>query len=249
MERHAMIFAAGLGTRLGVITKTTPKALLTVAGKPLIFHIIWKLYNYGFRHIVINIHHHAELIKSYVETIEFSDLQIQFSDETELLLDTGGGLYAARHFFHNANDILLHNVDILSTIDIDKLWKKHILSQNIATLAVKKRKTERYLLFDQSGFLKGRTNMKTKQEQIYSDDTLTPYAFSGIHIVNNSIFSLMPQQSVYSITNLYLELAQKYNIGKFVHNDDYWVDVGKPEHFEEAERIANLFLKFNLNKK
>ncbi len=243
MEKYAMIFAAGLGTRLGEISQTTPKALLSISGKPLIFHIIWKLKKLGFKNIVINIHHHAELIKNYLNTLKLPELNLQLSDETQLLLDTGGGLYKARHFFENADNILLHNVDIISTINLNQLWNEHIQSANIATLAVRQRETQRYLLFNDDGYLKGRINLKTKKEEIFSNEQLNPYAFSGIHVINKSIFSKMHKQSVYSITDLYLELAKDNKIGKFVHNNDYWIDVGKPENIIEAEKIANIMIE------
>lgn len=239
MKKHAMIFAAGLGTRLGDISKHTPKALVKINDNPLLFYLLKKLNFYGFNEVVINVFHHSEKIIDYCKNFSLPGMNIIISDETGLLRDTGGGLKYASSFFKDAENILLHNADVVSTINLDLLWQHHINTHNIATLAVRKRESSRQFLFDKDLNLKGWQNTDKGEKISYSESQLNPLAFSGIHVVSKNILSLMPKEDVFSITKLYIELSQTKKIGAFVHQSDEWVDVGKPENFKKAGDILN----------
>src|SRR5690606_32019928 len=151
----AMIFAAGMGTRLKPLTDTIPKALVPVGGKPLLQHIIEKLKRFGFNEIIINIHHFGQQIIDFVQENNSFDIRIEFSDEREQLLDTGGGIKKAAWFFDDNKPFLVHNVDILSNIDLQELYHFHLKNNTIATLLCSIRQTSRYLLFDTDNHLRG----------------------------------------------------------------------------------------------
>lgn len=240
MKKYAMVFAAGLGTRLGHITQHTPKALVQIAGKPLLYHIISKLYACGFNVVVVNTHHHSIAVLKYLHELHFENLEIMISDETEKLLETGGGLLKAAHFFKDADHVLLHNADIVSDIDLNALFSYHCNSDNLATLAVKQRKTNRYFLFDDFKLLKGWKNTSENKTISFLNVPLTEMAFSGIQVVSKKIFEFMPGKEVFSLSELYLNLCINHRIEGWQHNNDHWVDVGKPEHFSEAEKILRL---------
>lgn len=240
---EAMIFAAGLGTRLQPITNSIPKALVKINGVCLLQHCIENLIKQGCTKIVVNIHHFGEQIITFLNTNKF-DVDIAISDERDCLLDTGGGLKKAEHFFDKKNPILIHNVDIISSIDLQKLYTTHCQSNALATLAVADRKTSRYLLFDSHNNLVGWTNHNTGEtlwakESDYND--VSPLAFSGIHVVSPKIFNLLPKVSAYSIVPQYINMAQHEQIKAYSHPADQWLDVGKPEALEKAKVfIANL---------
>jgi N-acetyl-alpha-D-muramate 1-phosphate uridylyltransferase len=244
MEKYAMIFAAGKGTRLGNITAHRPKALVEITGKPLLYHVIKKLHHAGFQNIVVNIHHHADLVRNFLKQTKFPNLNIMISDESGELLETGGGLKFARHFFDQAEHILLHNVDIISDINLSSLWNAHLGSENLATLAVRNRQTSRYFLFNEALFLKGWMNTLNGEKKIFDDNAIMPLAFSGIHVVTKTIFENMPDNAVFSMTDLYLDLCTRFPVQAWLHDIDMWADVGKPEHFSIAEEIIQ---KMNKN--
>jgi NDP-sugar pyrophosphorylase family protein len=238
MKKTAMIFAAGKGTRLGEITEKIPKALVPIAGKPLLFHIVRTLTKYGFSHIVINVHHHAQQLIEYCNNeLKYKGLHIDVSDETNLLLDTGGGLKKAQPLFRQAEHVLLHNVDIVSNLNLNDLWNYHLNSSNMATLAVKHRNTSRYLMINKLNMLKGWVNTKTGDEKVFSSEELKQVAFSGVHVVSKRIFDMMPQTTVFSMTELYLQMCRQHQIEAYFHNETQWVDVGRKEHFSLAEMI------------
>lgn len=234
-----MIFAAGLGSRLFPLTENKPKALVSVDGVTLLENAIRKISDAGIDHIVVNVHHFADAIIDFLQNCRFN-VAIEISDERELLLDTAGGLKNADRFFINADHILLYNVDIQSTIDLQKLIQHHIVQQNFATLAVRDRQTFRYFLFNSDNMhLAGWKNHKTGEEKISTP--LKEYkslAFSGIHIVKNDIFPLIPQGKL-SFTPLYLELAKGHPIQGYPHQQDEWMDFGKYEELRAifGERI------------
>lgn len=235
--KHAMIFAAGLGTRLGRLSHERPKALLQLGDTTLIDHCVNNIVHAGFHHIVVNVHHHADMLISHLQHIHINDVTIEISNEKELLLDTGGGLKKASSLFNKASHILLHNVDVVSDVCLRDLWETHICSDSVATLAVKERPSSRYLLFDDQMILRGWKNTITGDEIIHSKKKLLPLAFSGIHVVSSEIFNLMPQQDVFSMTTLYLDLCQRKKVKAWRHDQDTWVDVGKPESILPAEQI------------
>jgi mannose-1-phosphate guanylyltransferase len=233
----AMILAAGLGTRLKPITDSKPKALLEINGIPLLEHVLLRLIRYGFDEVIINVHHFADQIISYVKSKNQYDIRIEISDERDRLLDTGGGLLNASWFFDDGKPFLIHNVDILSDLDLDMLYRAHVNYNCLATLAVRKRETSRYFLFDEDLMLRGWKNSKTGEMRLGLEGTavLNEMAFSGIQIVAPQIFPLIREEGKFSLTDLYLRLCRQNNILGYVHNEGYWTDVGKPAELKDAE--------------
>ena len=189
----AMIFAAGLGTRLYPLTKDKPKALVEINGQPLLQTVIERIIAAGITDIVVNVHHFSQLVKDYLASHSF-EADIRISDETDFLLDTGGGLKFAEQLLNPADHILLHNVDILSDIDLNRLIINHIENEALATLAVKERPTSRYLIFDKKTMqLCGWENVKTGETlESRCTDNPVKLAFSGIHVVSKAIFPMIP---------------------------------------------------------
>jgi NDP-sugar pyrophosphorylase family protein len=237
----AMVLAAGLGTRLYPITAYKPKALIEVKGIPLLEIIIKKLKQNGFNEIIINVHHHAEQIISFIKKKKNFNIQIAISDETEKLLGTGGGIKKASWFLKGKEPFLVHNVDIVSNIDLRKLYGTHKNSDALVTLAVQHRNTDRYLLFDSKNNLKDweTTQMNKVNTPEKFVDKYIPFAFTGIHIINPEIFNLMPEQDVFSIVDFYLQISTNHKIKAFNCNKSIWIDVGKKESLSEADKIFN----------
>jgi len=238
---RAMILAAGLGTRLKPLTDSAPKALVKIKDKTLLELQINKLKSEGFDQIIINVHHFADKVKKYLEQNNFFDCSIDISDESEKLLDTGGGLKKASHFFSDGKPFLVYNVDILSSVSLKKLVDLHINSSNIATLAVQDRKSSRKFLFDDKLILHGWQNEKTREEIISRkpQTKLIAYSFSGIQIIDPRIFEYFPDKDVFSLVELYLSAAKDEMIMGYEHNYDQWLDVGKIENLSEAEIVLN----------
>ena len=239
----AMIFAAGLGTRLKPLTDTMPKAMVQISGKPLLWHTIQKLKTAGFNEIIINVHHFAEQIIDYVKANDNFGIRIEFSDEREQLLDTGGGIKKASWFFDDGKPFLIHNVDILSNIDLRNLYEQHLKNTAIATLVVSKRETSRYLLFNVNNRLKGWINEKTgevKSPYFNFDNTKhQKLAFSGIHIINPQIFSYFNLFSdKFSIIDFYLSICNKEKICGYIPANIQLIDVGKIDSITEAETFV-----------
>ena len=298
---QAMIFAAGLGTRLKPLTDSRPKALVTIGDKTLLERNIEKIDSYGIKNIVVNIYHFPDMMTEFIDNIRQKyNCNIVISDEREHLLNTGGGfLFAKDLFFNNFslsnslnnklldttkknsvisevfslkmteicekiskiikkifstddsdsrlrknvfdNDeddlILLHNVDILSDIDFAEMQKAFIESSPLALLAVKKRETQRYFIFNEKDELSGWVNVATNQKIITrkcKKENL--YAFSGVHIVRKDIFDFITQSGAFSITDMYLELSKKHIIKPFIH-EGKWLDVGKIDAIKKAEEM------------
>lgn len=236
-----MIFAAGLGTRLKPLTDNKPKALVEVNGKPLLEHTIEKLQQYGYSDIIINVHHFVDQLKEFLVQKNNFGIHIGISDESDQLLDTGGGLKKASWFFNDNKPFLVHNVDVLSDIDLKILYQSHIQSNSIATLAVKQRDTYRYFLFDDLLNLCGWKNINTGELKISkgNSDTMTPLAFSGIQMLSPKIFELISETGKFSMIDVYLRLATYNHITGFRHDTGYWLDLGKPDNIKEAENILN----------
>ena len=235
----AMIFAAGLGTRLKPLTDHMPKALVPVAGKPMLEHVIRKLIAAGCDEIVINVHHFADQIIDFVKANNNFGITIHISDETDMLLDTGGGIKKASSFFNEP--FLIHNVDILSNVDLKSLYEYHLTSGNDATLLVSPRKTVRYLLFDEGNQLCGWVNKDTLQTKpegfVYQPEVQKEYAFSGIHIVSPSLFNYMGENwtGKFPIMDFYLQTCQEAQLGGYAKEDLQLIDIGKPETLAVAE--------------
>ena len=237
-----MIFAAGMGTRLQPLTLTKPKALVEVGGVPMLEIIIRRLIKYGFDDIIINVHHFADQIVSFLETNKNFGVSITISDETSLLLDTGGGLLKARDFFNDGKPFLVHNVDIMTDFSLVDLYAFHLEHKPLATLAVKERNTSRSLLINSECVLSGWRNNQTAKTIISkgNENELTPIAFSGVHVLSPEIFPLITETGVFSITNTYLRLAEKNTIMTWNHNQNFWFDMGRVENLIEAEKYLSL---------
>lgn len=239
---RAMILAAGLGTRLKPLTDSTPKALIKINGFTLLELQIRKLKSERFNEIIININHFADQIEEYLKQNKYFNTSIVLSNETEQLLETGGGLKKASHFFSDGKPFIIHNVDILSDINLQKLMDYHFSTRSIATLAVRERKSFRKFLFNKENILCGWLNQKTSEQRLVRDlnSDVLPFSFSGIQIIDPVIFKYFPDEDVFSLVDFYLSVAKKEKISGFIHNEDEWFDIGKTESLAE---VANLFEK------
>lgn len=236
---NAMIFAAGLGTRLRPLTDNCPKALVKVKGKSLLEHNIIKLKEAGFDHIVVNVHHFGQQIIDFLKENDNFGIDIKVSDERELLLDTGGGIRKALSLFSNNDPVLIHNVDILSTIDLRSIYQRHVANNCEATLCIAPRKTSRYLLFDQDMRMRGWTNITTGE--VKGEKAENMYAFSGIHIINHGLCSVLDEMNkdVFPIMEFYLSNCAKHIFkGEILPENIKWVDCGKPESLDIAATIV-----------
>jgi N-acetyl-alpha-D-muramate 1-phosphate uridylyltransferase len=231
----AIIFAAGLGTRLKPFTDSNPKALAMVNGKPLLQHNIIKLRDAGITTIVVNVHHFADKIISFLQQNNNFGCTILISHETPNVLETGGGLVFAAHYFTTAN-VLIVNCDILSTIDYKLLIQQHINLDNDATLAVSNRASSRNLLFDAHDNLVGWCNTTSNETKLPIPCKVPiSKAFSGIHVIKTSLISCIKQQGKFSMIDVYLDVCTTLIIKAYDHSSDILIDVGKPEAITKAE--------------
>ncbi len=236
-----MILAAGLGTRLKPITNNIPKALVEVNGKTLLQFHIERIIEFGITDIVVNVHHFSEKVIEFLESKHF-DANIIISNEYDLLLDTGGAIRKAYEWLAGDELVLIQNVDIYSNIDYEKMLEQHNLSKALATIAVRARPTTRYLLFNENDELCGWQNTKTGEEIITrSNDKRKQFGFSCVHIISQELLDMLPNENVFSIISTYLELSKHNSIKPYIHNSDYWFDIGTPEKLSYLER----FLKNN----
>ncbi len=233
-----MIFAAGLGTRLRPLTNDRPKALVGLAGKPLLEHVILKMIRAGVDRIVINVHHYADLIGEFLKQRDYFNWDIVVSDERECLLDTGGGLLKARPLFLPGQPVLIHNVDILSELDLEQLIHEHEQRQHSATLVVRPGGAGRGLRFSPAGLLKGWENLDTGEQRIVDDEFYVSrnYSFCGIHIVSSGFLERMEGRGVFSIIDEYLHQAQSTPVNMYFY-EGLFLDLGTPESIEKAEKI------------
>jgi NDP-sugar pyrophosphorylase family protein len=237
----AMILAAGLGTRLRPLTDDRPKALVTVAGRTLLEIALCRLRAFGVREVVVNAHHYAEMIADFLQTHDDFGMRIEISREEELL-DTGGGLKKAAPFFLGGGSLpepfILHNVDVLSTIDLGSMMRFHAEHDALATLAVQDRQTSRYLLFDPQNQLCGRRAGRDGESQLVRPAAQTqPLAFCGIHILSPRIFAKIEEEGAISIISAYLRLAARgERIVAFRADESSWRDLGRPESILQAAR-------------
>ncbi|MBF1464499.1 nucleotidyltransferase family protein [Prevotella pallens] len=259
---QSMIFAAGLGTRLKPLTDRIPKALVRVGGKPLIEYVLKNLVAAGSKRIVVNVHHFANQIIEYLQQNDFG-VDIRVSDETELLLDTGGGIKNAAPFFNTSEPVLIHNVDILSNVDLRALYnyacEAEIEQKVDAVLLVSLRKTKRYLIFNKDMRLVGWTNVDTGEvkspyetlheltfTQPYDNNNVTNeqygytlFAFSGIHVIGNKVFEAMNEYSAkFPIMDFYLQYAKDLHFVGKVKNNLKLMDVGKLDTLAEADAFV-----------
>ena len=238
----AMILAAGLGTRLRPLTSDRPKALVEIGGRSLLEITLSRLRTFGVGEVIVNVHHFADVVVDYLKANNNFGMRIEVSRE-EALLDTGGGLKNAAWFFLEDSSgldepFVLHNVDVISTIDLERMRQSHIERGALATLAVQERKTSRYLLFDEQQDLCGRrTGGDRASKLVRPAQRVEALAFSGIHIVSPRIFSMLSEEGAFSIIDSYLRLAaQGEKILAFRADKYYWRDLGRPENVAQAEQ-------------
>jgi len=241
----AMILAAGLGTRLRPLTDDRPKALVEVAGYTLLEITLRRLRQFGVREVIVNVHHFADMVVGYLKNNDNFGMCIKISRE-EVLLDTGGSLKKAAWFFledssHSDEPIVLHNVDVLSTIDLDRMVQFHRQNQALATLAVQDRETSRYLMFDEQNQLCGRRAGRDGAHEIVRPSPGTyALAFSGIHVISARFLAMLTESGVFSVITAYLRLAgEREKILGFRADEFYWRDLGRPENVTQATEDVN----------
>ena len=234
----AMVLAAGLGTRLRPLTDNRPKALVEVGGRTLLEIVLARLRFFGIHEVIINVHHFAQMVLDYLVANHNFGMRIEVSRE-EVLLDTGGGLKKAAHFFldgsnSSAEPFILHNVDVISTIDLGRMVQFHTANKALATLAVRDRPTSRHLLFDQHLQLCGR-RIDRETELVRPSPQVQALAFSGIHVVSPRLLTMMTEDGAFSIITPYLRLAaEREKIIAFRDDEYYWRDLGTPEGVAQA---------------
>lgn len=236
----AMILAAGLGTRLKPLTDSIPKALLQIGQYTLLEFAIRKLKKHGFTQIIINVHHLPDQIIEYLKEHDNFGCFVSISDERDKLLDTGGGIRKAAHFFDDGQPFLVYNADIVGNIDLTELYDFHLQSGNIATLVVRRRETSRYLLFNELMQLTEWQNTEKGLRKIVklTERPPQPFAFSGIHVINPELLSLLPSKETFSIIDAYLEIGKSHAIGGYVDESELFADAGKPSSLRDAAQIA-----------
>lgn len=238
----ALLFAAGMGTRLKSYTQDKPKALVTLAGKPLIQHAIEYLKSFGITDITINVFHFAEQVIEFIDEHNSFGITIHISNERDQLLDTGGGLKKAGTFLKGDEPIVIYNVDVISNLDLNAVLKYHQEQKALATLVVRSRETSRYLMFDRNLQLAGWKNFSngdTIISRAKEFQEAEPFAFSGIHIVQPEILDLITEEGKFPIMDLYLRLAKEHLIKAYIDQSDLWMDLGKPEQLLAAEELLS----------
>jgi N-acetyl-alpha-D-muramate 1-phosphate uridylyltransferase len=232
-----MIMAAGKGTRMGKITESLPKVLVDIKGKTLLQRAVETCSRHGFGDIIINVHYLADMVEAEIRRLKLAGFRLTISDERDLLLENGGGLYKARNFF-DKNPFLLYNADIITDLDITSLYRFHLEKKGLATLAVRNRTGNRFLLVDAEGLLKGWLNKSTGEQILAGEGTgqLAERGFSSVQIIEPEIFRYM-EEGIYTIVSKYLELASSHRIFTCLCNDGYWYNVGTPEDLEAAREF------------
>jgi NDP-sugar pyrophosphorylase family protein len=236
----AMVLAAGLGTRLRPLTNDRPKALVEVAGRTMLEITLSRLRSCDIQNVIINVHYFADMILEFLRTNNNFGMHIEVSREN-VLLDTGGGLKKAAHFFlENSSSFespfILHNVDIISTIDLQRMVNFHTEQKALATLAVQDRKTSRFLLFDEQLQLCGRRSGRDRKDEVVrSSQSMKALAFSGIHVISPRLFAMMTEEGIFSIIDCYLRLAARGEKILALRTDEYyWRDLGTPGDLAQA---------------
>ena len=246
----ALIFAAGLGTRLRPLTDDRPKAMVEIAGKPMLQHVIERVAAAGFDDITINIHHYGQMIIDFLEEHNNFGLNIHISDERGLLLDTGGGILKARQWLDGDEPFLVHNTDIISTLDLKAFYDYHVEHDALATILVKERQTQRYFLFNDEDRLCGWINKATgeiKPDPVkLAGKTLHEMAFGGLHVISPRIFPELERyhrrcgEDKFSIVPFYIGMCTHHLIHGYHPDSDYqWLDIGKPETLAQARELLS----------
>ena len=236
----AMILAAGLGTRLLPLTESIPKALIRIHDRPILEIIILRLKNFGFADIIVNIHHHHDQIIDFLNANKSFGINIQISDENDQVLDTGGGIKKASWFLEGPEPFLVHNVDVISDIDLRAIYNFHMRHHPLATLAVKGKNSARSLLFNASYKLCGWENAETGESEIIPGmrrDDLVRIGFCGIHVIDPVIFKHFGSDKVFSIITTYMSLVGSNTIYGYPVEDNLWIDIGSFEQLMYARKI------------
>jgi len=235
----AMIYTAGLESRLRPEAEGLPRALMPVNGEPLLGMLIRRLADSGFAEIIINVHHFATPITEFINQMSFAGLRVEISDETDVMLDTGGGLKKVAWFFDDNRPFLIYHLDVLSDINLPDLYRSHSDSGALATMVIRNRETSRFLLFNRKMMLCGWENRETGERQIArpGPDDLQPFAFSRIQVVSPLIFSFIKEKGPFSLVELYLRLAAAHLIRGYPDNESIWMDLGREDGLLEAEKL------------
>ncbi|MCC8114561.1 MAG: nucleotidyltransferase family protein [Bacteroidales bacterium] len=238
----AMIFAAGLGTRLKPFTLHHPKAMAEVGGVPMLERVMRKFIDFGVDELVVNVHHFSQQIIDFIHAHEPWGVPIHISDESSELLDTGGGILAARQWLDGDEPFFVHNADILTNFPLDEMWRAHLATRPLSTLLVAHRSTSRYLLMDSEMRMRGWTNQKTGQvlPPDLSLSGLEPWAFGGVHILSPRVFTKLKEYAadrrVFPIMPFYIDECQVETIQGYCPTAAYrWHDIGNPDSLERAQ--------------
>ena len=240
----AMILAAGLGTRLRPLTDSRPKALMEVGGRTLLEITLSRLRESGVTEVIVNVHYHAQMVIDYLLANSNFGMRVEISREDDLLLDTGGGLKKAAWFFLESSKaidepFILHNVDVITNIDLSRVVEFHCQRKPLATLAVQKRESSRQLLFDHGMSLCGRRIHGRSDELVFPSAIVHPLAFSGMHVIEPRLLRMITENGVFSIIDVYLRLAADGQLIKgFPADEYYWRDVGRLEDLRLANEDA-----------
>ncbi len=235
----AMIYTGGLESRMQPSSSEKPRELLEINGEPLLGMLIKRLADQGFKEIIVNVHHFAARILDFVRDADFGDVIVEVSDETDLVLDSGGGLKKTAWFFDDNRAFLVYNLEVLSDTGLKLLYDSHNGSGALATLLVRKREATRFMLFDDDMRLCGWQNLETGEEVVYSGRSqhLRKMAFSRIQVVSPALFNMMPEKDVFSLVDIYLHLARRHLIRGYIDNESIWMDLARAEGVIEAEKL------------
>ena len=235
---RAIILAAGMGTRLKPLTDNTPKALVPFQGMPMVERIIRNLADAGVYDIMVNVHHFAGKVVEFLNNLVVEGVSLHISDESGELMDTGGAILQAREFLAGEEDFIVHNVDVFTNLDIGELIRNHRDGNALATLAVKKRPTSRSLLYDGTGSLCGWIHNETGEKRMVRSPSgsLEDFGNTCVQVINSEFLDFFPRTEPRSLTEMYLELAERNMIGAYAHNQDYWYDLGRYNNFIKADK-------------
>jgi len=235
---RAIILAAGVGSRLKPLTDNVPKALVPFKGMPMVERIIRNLADAGIEEIMVNVHHFAGQVIEFLDHLVVGDVKLYISDETGELMDTGGAILQAREFLNREEDFIVHNVDVYTNLNIGDLLRSHREGDALVTLAVKTRATSRSLLFDETGSLCGWIHNETGEKRMVRtpSGSLEDFGNSCVQVINAGFLDFFPETEPRSLTEMYLELAERHKIGAYLHNQDFWFDLGRYNNFIKADK-------------
>jgi len=235
---RAIILAAGVGSRLKPLTDNVPKALVPFKGMPMVERIIRNLADAGIEEIMVNVHHFAGQVIEFLDHLVVGDVKLYISDETGELMDTGGAILQAREFLNREEDFIVHNVDVYTNLNIGDLLRSHREGDALVTLAVKTRPTSRSLLFDETGSLCGWIHNETGEKRMVRtpSGSLEDFGNSCVQVINAGFLDFFPETEPRSLTEMYLELAERHKIGAYLHNQDFWFDLGRYNNFIKADK-------------